>query len=98
MTISQLILDRYNRRHTREGGYPGTKTTFYEFINIEDLWMSLRSINLFSVRVYFPTACGDKFSFTFDGLGFPSPHLDIPDLGQGVKGYKMLISFFDTCF
>ncbi len=32
MTIKQLISSRYNIRHTREGGYPGVKMTFYEFI------------------------------------------------------------------
>ena len=30
MTIIQLISDIYNRRHTREGGYPVFKTTFYD--------------------------------------------------------------------
>jgi hypothetical protein len=38
------------------------------------------------------TGCGDEFVFAFYGLGFPSPHLDMPGLGQGFKGYKMLIS------
>jgi len=35
MTTMQLISDRYHRRHTREGGYPVFKTTFYDSINIE---------------------------------------------------------------
>jgi hypothetical protein len=35
MTIIQLISDRYNRRHTREGGYPVFKTTFCDSINRE---------------------------------------------------------------
>ena len=34
MTIIQLISDRYNRRHTREGGYPVFKTTFYDSLII----------------------------------------------------------------
>ena len=33
MTIRQLISNRYYRRHTRAGGYPVFKITFYEFIN-----------------------------------------------------------------
>ena len=32
MTIKILISIRYNNRHTREGGYPGAKVTFYDFI------------------------------------------------------------------
>jgi hypothetical protein len=35
MTIKLLISARYNIRHTREGGYPGGKVTFYDFINVE---------------------------------------------------------------
>jgi hypothetical protein len=35
MTIIKLISDRYHRRHTREGGYPVFKTTFYDSINLE---------------------------------------------------------------
>jgi hypothetical protein len=38
------------------------------------------------------TGCGYEIVFTFYGLGFPSPHLDMPGLGQGFKGYKMLFS------
>jgi 6-phosphogluconolactonase len=34
MTIIQLILDIYHIRHTREGGYPVFKTTFYDSIKI----------------------------------------------------------------
>ena len=34
MTIKHLISIRYTIRHTREGGYPDVKKTFYEFINI----------------------------------------------------------------
>ena len=34
MTIIQLISDRYHRRHTREGGYPVFKTTFFDSINV----------------------------------------------------------------
>ncbi len=34
MTISYLILDRYRSCHTREGGYPAVKMTFYDFINV----------------------------------------------------------------
>jgi hypothetical protein len=30
--------------------------------------------------------------FTFYGLGFPATHLGLRGLGQGFKGYKMLIS------
>jgi len=36
MTIIQLISDRYNRRHTREGGYPVFKTTFYDSFKPEN--------------------------------------------------------------
>ena len=35
MTIKNLISSRYNSRHTREGGYPGVKMTFYDFMNTE---------------------------------------------------------------
>jgi hypothetical protein len=35
MTIIQLISDRYHRRHTREGGYPVFKTTFYDSIKFD---------------------------------------------------------------
>jgi hypothetical protein len=38
MTISQLISDRYNIRHAREGGYPVFKTTFYDFIKL-GIWI-----------------------------------------------------------
>jgi hypothetical protein len=38
------------------------------------------------------TGCVYEIAFTFYGIGFPSPHLDMPGLGQGFKGYKMLIS------
>jgi len=38
------------------------------------------------------TGCGYEFVFRFYGFGFPSPHLDMPGLGLGFKGYKMLIS------
>jgi hypothetical protein len=31
-------------------------------------------------------------TFTFYGIGFPSPDLGMSGLGQGFKGYKMLIS------
>jgi hypothetical protein len=34
MTIIQLISGRYHRRHTREGGYPVFKTTFYDSIEL----------------------------------------------------------------
>jgi len=34
MTIKQLISSTYNTRHTREGGYPCVKMTFYEIIKI----------------------------------------------------------------
>jgi hypothetical protein len=29
-----LISYRYRLRHTREGGYPAAKMTFYDFINV----------------------------------------------------------------
>ena len=35
MTIKLLISNRYKIRHTREGGYPGNKVIFYDFINKE---------------------------------------------------------------
>ena len=35
MTIIQLISNRYHRRHTREGGYPVLKTTFYDSISFK---------------------------------------------------------------
>jgi hypothetical protein len=34
------------------------------------------------------TGCVYETAFTFYGLGFPSPHLDMPGLGQGFKGYN----------
>jgi hypothetical protein len=40
------------------------------------------------------TGCGYAINFMLYGLGFISPHLDMPGLGQGFKGYKMLISIF----
>jgi hypothetical protein len=30
------------------------------------------------------TICGYEIAFTFYGLGFPSPHPDMPGLGQGL--------------
>jgi hypothetical protein len=38
MTIMKFISDRYHRRHTREGGYPVFKTTFYDSILFE-IWI-----------------------------------------------------------
>jgi hypothetical protein len=38
------------------------------------------------------TGCGYAIIFILYGLGFLSPHLDMPGLGQGFKGYEMLIS------
>jgi hypothetical protein len=38
------------------------------------------------------TLRGYEIVVTFYGLGDPSPHVDMPGLGQGFKGYKMLIS------
>ena len=37
------------------------------------------------------TGCGYDIFFAFYGLVLPSPHLDMLGLGQGFKGYKMLI-------
>jgi hypothetical protein len=37
------------------------------------------------------TDCGYENVFRFHGLGFPSPHLDMPGLGQGFKGYNRWI-------
>jgi hypothetical protein len=34
---------------------------------------------------------GYEIIFTFYELGFPSAHRDRPGLGQGLKGYKILI-------
>jgi hypothetical protein len=36
MTIKQLIPVRYNIRHTREGGYPDVKMTFYEIVKFDE--------------------------------------------------------------
>ena len=38
------------------------------------------------------TGCVSEIAFTFNGIGFSSPHLDKPGLGQGFKGFKMLNS------
>jgi hypothetical protein len=38
------------------------------------------------------TGCGYEIMFTFYELGFSSAHPDRPSLGQGFKGYKMMIS------
>jgi hypothetical protein len=38
------------------------------------------------------TLCNYEIVVTFYGLGYPSPHVDMSGLGQGFKGYKMLIS------
>jgi hypothetical protein len=37
------------------------------------------------------TGCGYEIIFTFYGLGFPLPHLDITGLGQWFKGYNRWI-------
>jgi hypothetical protein len=37
------------------------------------------------------TGCVYEIAFTFYGIGFPSPHLGMPGLGQGFKGYNPLI-------
>ena len=42
------------------------------------------------------TACGHEIVFAFYGLGFPSPHIDMPGLGQGFKSYNILI-FIALC-
>ncbi len=34
------------------------------------------------------TGCGYDIVIAYYGLGVPSPHLDIPGLGKGFKGYK----------
>ncbi len=34
------------------------------------------------------TGCDYEIAFTFHGIGFPSPHLEMPGLGQGFKGYS----------
>jgi hypothetical protein len=34
MTICEFIPIKYKTGHTREGGYPDAKMTFYEFINL----------------------------------------------------------------
>jgi len=41
MTVSGLISGKYGTRHTREGGYPVVKLTFYDFINIDDATLYL---------------------------------------------------------
>ena len=38
------------------------------------------------------TGCGYEIAFALYALGVPSPNLDMPGLGQGFKGYKILIS------
>jgi hypothetical protein len=38
------------------------------------------------------TECGYEIVFAFYGFGFPSPQIDMPVLGQGFRGYKMMIS------
>jgi len=35
MTVSGLISGKDGTRHTREGGYPVGKLTFYDFINLQ---------------------------------------------------------------
>jgi len=42
------------------------------------------------------TGCVYEIAFTFYGIGFPSPHLDMPGLGQGFKGYKILMTVKNT--
>ena len=37
------------------------------------------------------TGCVYEIAFTFYGIRFPSPHLDMPGLGQGFKGFGVLI-------
>jgi len=37
------------------------------------------------------TGCGYEIVSTFNGFGIPSPHLDMPGLGQGCKGYDRWI-------
>ena len=37
MTLKKIISSSYAIRHTREGGYPGVKMTFYEIVKVEDL-------------------------------------------------------------
>jgi len=41
MTIKQLISAKYSIRHTREGGYPGAKMAFYDFIEIKSVLIRL---------------------------------------------------------
>ena len=36
MTIKLLISSGYAIRHTREGGYPVSKMTFYDFIKVKE--------------------------------------------------------------
>jgi len=37
---------------------------------------------------YCETGCDYEIVFTFYGLGFPSPHLGMPGLAQGLKKYQ----------
>ncbi len=37
------------------------------------------------------TGCDYEIVFTFYGLGFPSPHLGMPGLAQGLKKYNRWI-------
>jgi hypothetical protein len=38
------------------------------------------------------TGCVSESALNLYGIGFPSPHLDMPGLGQGFKGYNMVIT------
>ena len=59
MTIKQLISVRYNRRHTREGGYPDVKMTFYEIVNLVDgFWpLYLTRNSLFAILRCLAATC-----------------------------------------
>jgi hypothetical protein len=55
-------------------------------------WPPARSIRLVAYASESATGCGYEIVFRFYKFGIPSPHLEMPGLGQGFRGYKMLIS------
>jgi hypothetical protein len=45
MTKRRKIANGYKDRHTREGGYPDIRTTFYEFHNKKKCYFSFKKIS-----------------------------------------------------
>ena len=54
---------------------------------------ALTSACSYSSAFFCATGCGYAIIFILYRLGFLSPHLDMPGLGQGFKGYKVLICY-----